>query len=70
MITTPVAIFVRVSKKSQSYDRQLADLTAHAQRNNYQVVDIITEKGSATKRRTIDRPEVDQLLERCQSGKI
>ena len=70
MTLTPVALFVRVSTKSQSYDRQIADLTAVAQRQAYQVIQVISETGSATKRRNIDRPEIEQLLELCRSGSI
>lgn len=66
----PVALFVRVSTKSQSYDRQLADLQAVAGRQGLQVLHIISETGSATKRRNVDRPEVGQLLELCKSGSI
>lgn len=66
----PVALFVRVSTKSQSYDRQLADLQAVADRQGLRVIHIISETGSATKRRNIDRPEVGRLLELCRSGSI
>jgi predicted site-specific integrase-resolvase len=47
----PVAIFTRVSTKSQDYQRQVADLTIYAQKMNYQVVATISEKVSATKRK-------------------
>ena len=70
MSNTPVALFVRVSTKSQSYDRQIADLTAVAQRQAYQVIQVISETGSATKRRNVDRPEIELLLELCRSGSI
>lgn len=66
----PVAIFVRVSTKGQDYTRQVSDLTAIAQRQGYQVIQIIQEIGSATKRNNVDRPEIDQLLKLCRSKTI
>ena len=66
----PVAIFVRVSTKGQDYTRQVSDLTAVAQRQGYQVIQIIQEIGSATKRNNVDRPEIDQLLKLCRSKTI
>ena len=56
-----VAIFVRVSTKSQNYDRQVSDLTKHADRMGWTIVSIIQEVGSATKRKNVDRPELEQL---------
>jgi DNA invertase Pin-like site-specific DNA recombinase len=38
-----VALFVRVSTKEQDYSRQVADLTAYAQKQNYQIAQIIHE---------------------------
>lgn len=66
----PVAIFVRVSTKGQDYTRQVSDLTAVAQRQGYQIIQIIQEIGSATKRNNVDRPEIDQLLKLCRSKTI
>ncbi|WP_019989820.1 recombinase family protein [Rudanella lutea] len=66
----PVALFVRVSKKSQNYDRQVADLLPVAKRQDWTVTHIIEEKGSATKRRLANRPELTKLLELCRSGAI
>lgn len=70
MSNIPVAIFVRVSRKLQSYDRQVSDLKEYAQRQGYQVIEVIFEKGSATKRRNTERPELEQLLQLCGFGKI
>lgn len=50
--------------------RQVSDLTAVGQRQGYQVIQIIQEIGSATKRNNVDRPEVDQLLKLCRSKTI
>jgi DNA invertase Pin-like site-specific DNA recombinase len=62
----PVALFVRVSTKSQSYEHQVSDLTRYAERMGYQVINIISEVGSATKRRNVERLELAQLLELCR----
>ena len=70
MLPIPVAIFVRVSTKGQDYTRQVSDLTAVAQRQGYEVIQIIQEIGSATKRNNVDRPEIDKLLRLCRSKTI
>ncbi len=67
---TPVAFFVRVSKTSQNYDRQVSDLTKIAERYNWTVAHIIHEKGSATKRKNMQRPELTELLNLCRSRTI
>ena len=66
----PVALFVRVSTKEQDYARQVADLTAHAERQGYQIIQVIHETGSATKRSNVDRPELDSLLDLCRKKTI
>ena len=71
----PVALFVRVSTKEQDYAessdrRQVADLTAHAERQGYQIIQVIHETGSATKRSNVDRPELDNLLDLCRKKTI
>ena len=58
----PVALFVRVSSRGQDYSRQIADLTAVAERQGYTIAYIVSETGSATKRSNVQRPEVEQLL--------
>ncbi len=67
---TLVAIFVRVSSKSQEYDRQISDLTAHAQKMNYQVVEIITEVVSASKTAKEHREAIGQLIKLARAGSI
>ena len=52
--------------KSRITHRQVSDLTAHAERQGYQIVHIIHETGSATKRSNVDRPELDSLLDLCR----
>ena len=66
----PVALFVRVSTKEQDYARQVADLTAHAERQGYHIIQVIHETGSATKRSNVDRPELDSLLDLCRKKTI
>lgn len=57
-----VAIFARVSTSSQDTERQVADLTAFADRNKYQVLATITEQISGAKKNA-DRPQLQQLLD-------
>ncbi len=57
-----VVILTRVSKESQSYQRQIVDLRAYAERMNYKVVGEFNEKISgATKNE--DRLALTQLFE-------
>jgi predicted site-specific integrase-resolvase len=42
--TTPVALFVRVSKQAQDYERQIADLKHYAERQAYTIQATIAEK--------------------------
>lgn len=65
----PVAIFVRVSKTSQDYNRQINELTELANRSNYSVVSVISEKISGTKKNE-DREGIQQLLTLANNGKI
>ncbi|QJW88367.1 recombinase family protein [Spirosoma taeanense] len=66
----PVALFVRVSTKEQAYSRQVADLTACADKQGYYIAHIIHETGSATKHSNVDRPELDKLLNLCRTKAI
>jgi DNA invertase Pin-like site-specific DNA recombinase len=65
-----VAIFTRVSSKAQDYQRQIHDLTTHADKQGYQVVEIISEKISASKKRNDERQGVARLLELARSKQI
>lgn len=67
---TPVALFVRVSTREQNYDRQVADLTAYAQRQEYTITHVIHEVGSATKRSNVQRQELENLLTLCRTKVI
>lgn len=66
---TPVAIFVRVSKGSQDYTRQVADLTAFCDQQQYRIVDIIQEKISGA-RKNKDREGIQKLNNLAGSRKI
>lgn len=64
-----VVILTRVSKESQSYDRQIKDLRAYAQRMNYSIVGEFNEKISgATKNE--DRLALTQLSKFTESNKV
>ena len=65
----PVAIFVRVSKQSQDYERQIADLNHYAAKQGYTVVCTIAEKISGAKRNH-DRKDITELLTLAASGRI
>ncbi|QCR23094.1 recombinase family protein [Pontibacter sp. SGAir0037] len=59
---TQVALFVRVSKNSQDYNRQICDLSVLAKQKEWEVVATIAEKISgATK--NADREGIQKLLE-------
>ena len=65
----PVAIFGRTSTLEQDYQRQVTDLRKVADKNNYKVVSIITEKISGAKRND-ERLGIQQLLDEAKSGKF
>lgn len=65
----PVAIFTRVSKLSQDYDRQISDLTKYAASMEYKVVATINEKVSGAKTNEARQGIID-LLELAKKGKI
>jgi DNA invertase Pin-like site-specific DNA recombinase len=64
-----VVIFVRVSKQSQDYERQIADLTAYANRQGYTIIQTIAEKISGAKRNE-DRKGITELLALAASKTI
>jgi DNA invertase Pin-like site-specific DNA recombinase len=65
-----VVIFARVSRKDQNYDRQVNELLEYCKTNNYQGVDIITEKVSGSKTQLRDRPSIQSLLEMARAGSM
>jgi DNA invertase Pin-like site-specific DNA recombinase len=66
---TPVAIFGRVSLDSMDFQRQISDLQKVADKQNYEVVSIITEKISGAKTNK-ERLGIQQLLEEAKQGKF
>lgn len=64
-----VAILTRVSKESQSYERQITDLRTHAKKKNYNVVGEFNEKVSgATKNE--DRKAWNDLVATLEKGSV
>ena len=66
---TPVALFVRVSKQAQDYERQIADLTNYAEQQGYAIVQTIAEKISGSKRND-ERRGITELRELVTNGRI
>jgi DNA invertase Pin-like site-specific DNA recombinase len=58
----PVAIFTRVSTKSQDYSRQISDLTKLAEKHNFEIVATLTAKESGSKKKNEDRQAIQELL--------
>ncbi len=69
MSKIPVAIFGRVSLDSMDFQRQINDLQKVADRFDYEVVSIITEKISGAKNND-ERLGIQQLLEQAKQGKF
>ncbi len=65
----PVAIFVRVSRQDQNYDRQISELREYAMAMNYQVICVISEKISGVKRNS-ERIGIDELLQLARNRQI
>ena len=64
------AIYARVSTFGQSCDRQVAELTAIAERGGYDVIDIFRETASGTKSSQIARNKILQLAQARQINAI
>lgn len=64
-----VVIFARVSTNGQEYDRQVNELTALAQRNNWIVSAVFCEKISGAKKNT-ERKELLRMIDYIQTNKI
>ena len=63
------AIFIRVSKRTQDYERQVNDLSAIAEKRGWQIVAIIAEKITGVKDNT-ERDGIEELFQLCESGKV
>jgi len=64
-----VAIFGRTSTQEQDYQRQVVDMQKVADKFNYQVVSVITEKISGAKKNE-ERLGIQQLLNEARAGKF
>lgn len=62
MIMKKVVIFARVSTNGQDYERQVNELTALCQRNNWMVAATFCEKVSGAKKNT-ERKELSRMIE-------
>ena len=67
-----VVILTRVSKESQSYDRQIKDLRAYAQRMNYNIVGEFNEKisGATKNENRLALTQLSKFTETNKVGKI
>ena len=65
----PVAIFGRTSTQEQDYHRQIVDMQKVADRNDYKIVSVITEKISGAKTNE-ERAGIQQLINEAKSGKF
>ena len=64
-----ICIFARVSTSIQDYDRQVNELTALAQRNDWSVEAIFCEKISGARKNT-ERKELSRMVEYVQAHHI
>ena len=64
-----VAILTRVSKESQSFDRQIADLQIHANKNNYTILGEFNEKITGAAKNQ-DRTAWNELMELVQTNQL
>ena len=64
-----ICIFARVSTNVQDYERQVNELTALAQRNNWSVEAVFCEKVSGAKKNT-ERKELSRMVEYVQAHHI
>ena len=64
------AIYARVSTSDQSCGRQVADLTAFAERGGYEVIDIFRETASGTKASRTARNKIMRLAQAREINSI
>jgi len=60
-------IYARVSTSDQSCERQIADLTAFAERGGYEIIDVFKETASGT---SVSRTARNQIMEFAQARQI
>lgn len=66
---TDTAIFIRVSKRTQDYERQVNDLSAVASKQGWRIAAVIAEKITGAKDNT-ERDGIAELLQLCEAGKV
>ena len=64
-----IVIFARVSTSVQDYERQVNELTAIAQRNNWSIESIFCEKISGAKKNA-ERKELSRMVDYVQAHNI
>lgn len=64
-----VCIYARVSTKIQEYDRQIDELSDHANRMGYEVIKVFSEKTSGAKK-VEDRQALVEMLEFVESHHV
>ncbi|QHT68691.1 recombinase family protein [Rhodocytophaga rosea] len=64
-----VVLYTIVSTKNQDVERQITDLKLLAERNRYQIIEIIAETISGTKKNS-ERPQLNRLIELSKAKKI
>lgn len=63
-------IYARVSKSSMDYERQVSDLSSHAEINNIEITKVFSQKLSATKTEQHEREQLQEALEYIEENKI
>ena len=61
------AIYARVSTSDQSCERQIADLTAFAERGGYEIIDVFKETASGT---SVSRAARNRIMELAQARQL
>ena len=57
-----VCLYARVSKPSQSVERQISELEIVAERNNWEIVDKYIDHGISGAKGRNARPELDRMM--------
>ncbi len=66
---TKAALYTRVSTKKQNTDRQVAELQAYAQKQDFEVVLIVSEVVTGSARKA-ERPGLEQIFGLARKGEI
>jgi DNA invertase Pin-like site-specific DNA recombinase len=66
---TTILQYIRISKISQDFDRQVSDLTLHSQRMGYEIIDTIVERVSGS-RLIEEREGLSKVIELAEAKKF